>query len=324
VAGLAGWQGTFGTPEAEVVAFVRRAIGVTPVGLRRLVVGDENEVYRVDVDDAGAVYVRIQRPGATGFDPELWAMGLARDAGIPVPALLGRGPIESADGGVRDAMVIAAATGTQLSELLPTLTSDDRRLVMHNIGTTVAELHAVGTPGVGRPDPAGVWPAVEDEAARYLGECRRQIAYLERAGLARVEIDAVDQLIGTSPDTPTRANPVLCHGDLHAAHVFLDDHRVTGIIDWGLWHGGSIIDDLSSMSMVHDQGDVDAILAAHGPPIGVGDDLRDRLALSVVHQALGHIAWHVDIGNERGVDHYVTRLRSALDILGYSHPCTAP
>lgn len=212
-------------------------------------------------------------------------------------------------------MVIAVATGTQLSELLPTLAGDDRRRVMHNIGVTIAQLHAIATPGVGRPDQEGRWPDVREEAARYLDQCRRQLPHLERAGLSRVEIDAVDQLIGTSPDTPTRSSPVLCHGDLHAAHVFLVAHRVTAIIDWGLWHGGSIIDDLASMSMLHDQVDADTILAAHGPPTGVGDDLKVRLALSVVHQAIGHIAWHVDIGNGLGVEHYVTRLRRALNEL---------
>lgn len=147
-------------------------------------VGDENEVYRAELDDAVAVYVRIQRPGATGFGPEAWAMDVARDGGIPIPALLGRGPIESAHGGVRDAMVLAAATGTQPSELLPTLAGDDGRLVMHNIGVTVAQLHAIATPGCRQARPRGRWPDVGEGAARYLDQCRRQLPQLERAELS--------------------------------------------------------------------------------------------------------------------------------------------
>lgn len=152
----------------EVVARSHAEPGTVVRSRLTPIVGDENEVYRAELDDTGAVYVRIQRPGATGFGPEVWAMDVARDGGIPIPVPLSRGPIESAHGGVRDAMVIAAATGTQPSELLPTLAGDDRRLVMHNIGVTVAQLHAIATPGVGKPDHEGGWPDVGEEAARYL------------------------------------------------------------------------------------------------------------------------------------------------------------
>lgn len=66
------------------------------------------------------------------------------------------------------------------------------------------------------------------------------------------------------------------------------------------------------MRMLYDASDFDAILTGHGTPKDVGGDLHHRLALSVVNQAIGHIAWHVDISNRAGIDHYIGRMRNAL------------
>lgn len=310
-ASMSTWHDTFGAPKEDVVAFVQRSTGTAPSSLERLTVGDENEVYRTHLD-ASTVYVRIRRPDTTGFAPELWAMDQARAAGIPVPTVLATGVIESTNERPREAMVINAARGNQLAGQLPSFNAADRHSILHDLGAVVARLHAIPTPGTGRLDPSGTWPDVGEEAHRFISRCRDQLTQLNPAGLRKDEIDRIAQLIGTSPDTPTRANPVICHGDLHAAHVFVVDLQITGIIDWGLCHGGSSIDDLASMLLLYDAPDFDTILAGHGTPEDVGGDLHHRLALSVVNQAIGHIAWHVHIGNHAGIDHYVGRMRNAL------------
>jgi len=83
------------------------------------------------------------------------------------------------------------------------------------------------------------------------------------------------------------------------------------VIDWGLWHGGSAIDDLSSIFMLYEPADFNAILAGYGTPSDAPGFHR-RLALAVINLAVGHIAWHESIGNPAGTAHYVVSLRSAL------------
>lgn len=139
-----------------------------------------------------------------------------------------------------------------------------------------------------------------------------QRSQLISAGLAPSEADRVIDKIGESPDIPAPIAPVLCHGDLHAGHVFIDDQlTVCGVIDWGLWHGGSVIDDLSSMFIHYADEDFGAILAGHGGESD-GPEFRRRLALAVINQTVGHVAWHESVGNTCGIKHGVETLRAAL------------
>ncbi len=312
---LADLHAGFQVPRAAVVDLVRRATGVRPAELIRLTVGDENEIYRAELD-RGVVYVRIRRPGAGSFDAEVWAMDLARAAGVPVPEV---GAIESLDAGPegeRGAMVVAAAPGRPLSDLLPGLTGDRRRTALINVGRTLALLHTVPTPGPGRPDQDGRWPDPVELHRRVLAERTGQRRHLETAGLTTAEVAATLALIGLSPDVPARADPVLRHGDLHAAHVFVDDElAVSGVIDWGLWLGGSAIGDLSYVSMRYPAADFTAILSGHGIGRPTDPELRRRLALAVLNQAIDRIAWSEKIGNAEGSARDLAALRAALAVL---------
>ena len=84
------------------------------------------------------------------------------------------------------------------------------------------------------------------------------------------------------------------------------------MIDWGLWHCGSAVDDLSTM-FLHYPGDIfQTILAGHGH--ADGPDFRRRLALAVINQTVGHIGWSVSIGNTEGSARGVAMLRAVLPV----------
>ncbi len=309
---LAELHGRFAAPGEVIVELITRSTRRDLTELRRLTLGDENEIYRARLSDGAVVYARIRRPGEGTFAAETWAMDRARAAGLPVPEVRTVEEIDT-EQGPRSTMIITESPGRQLAGLLPSLTASQRRTVLTNLGQALAILHSVVTPGVGRPDAAGNWPDLDVARAEFIAERTGQRPQLVSAGLTSAEVDRVIGVIGTSPDTPAASDPVLCHGDLHAAHVFVDEGlAVCGIIDWGLWHGGSAIGELATMMMGYDPGDFESILAGHGTGGHDGPEPRSRLARSVINQAIGHIAWHESIGNAGGTAHYVNALRGAL------------
>ncbi|WP_161606133.1 phosphotransferase family protein [Microlunatus speluncae] len=309
---LAELHDRFAAPRAAVAELITRSANRDLAELDRLTLGDENEVYRARLSDGAVVFARIRRPGEGTFAAESWAMDRARAAGTPIPEVLALEEIDS-EHGPRPIMIITASPGRQLAEVLPSLTEARRRTVMTAIGQVLAALHSVATSGVGRPAADGSWPDREAARAAFNAERTGQRPQLLSAGLTPAEVDRAIAVIGTSPDTPAATDPVLCHGDLHSAHVFVDDDlEVCGIIDWGLWHGGSAVGELATMMMGYDRPDFEAILAGHGSDGADGPGLRQRLARSVIIQAIGHIAWHESIGNADGTAHYVTALRGAL------------
>lgn len=295
-----------------VVDLIERGTHSSVHDLRRLTLGDENEVYQARLSDGSVVYARIRRPGEGTFGPEIWAMDQARSAGVPIPHVLALEEI-FAESGPRSVMLIAESPGRQLAELLPALSEPRRHRALMNVARVLAVIHTVTTPGVSRPDPDGNWPDAHEARQAFIGECTGQRPHLVTAGLTEAEVQTVIEQIGQSPDTPATTDPVLCHGDLHAGHVFVgDDLEVRGIIDWGRWHGGSMIGELSAICMLYQPSDVDAILTGYGTNLNHQPPLRRRLALSIINQAIGHIAWHESIGNSGGTAHYVRALRTAL------------
>lgn len=302
----------FEAPRPVVVDLIERETHGSVHELRRLTLGDENEVYQARLSDGSAVYARIRRPGEDTFEPEIWAMERAGSAGVPIPHVLAVDEIVT-EGGPRSIMLIAESPGRRLAELLPVLRGPQRYCALTNVGRVLAVVHTVTTPGVSRPDPNGSWPDVHEARQAFIDERTDQRPHLVTAGLTAVEVQSVIEQIGRSPDTPATTDPVLCHGDLHAGHVFVDDDlEVRGIIDWGLWHGGSTIGELGAISMLYEPSDVDAILGGYGMNRDDQPALGRRLALSVINQAIGHIAWHESIGNVGGTAHYVHALRTAL------------
>lgn len=100
----------FSTQPGQIIALVGRASGNGVESLQRIVNGYDNEVYQAAMSDGPCLYIRIRRHGESDFSGEAWAMGLARDAGVPVPEVVGLDRVASGDAEL-DAMVVTAAPG---------------------------------------------------------------------------------------------------------------------------------------------------------------------------------------------------------------------
>lgn len=123
----------FEAPRPVVVDLIERETHGSVHELRRLTLGDENEVYQARLSDGSAVYARIRRPGEDTFGPEIWAMERAGSAGVPIPHVLAVDEIVT-EGGPRSIMLIAESPGRQLAELLPVLRGPQRYCALTNVG----------------------------------------------------------------------------------------------------------------------------------------------------------------------------------------------
>lgn len=303
----------FGAPRDLVLEVAERATGRRLENLQRVVNGYDNEVYRAEFAD-GAAYVRIGRHAQSDFEQEAWAMQQARTTGVPVPEILELGRI-TPDDGVREIMVVRAAAGRPLETVLDALTDQERHQAMIALGETLRSLHDIDTPGMWRPDARGRWPDVDELRRGYIADRRDERGQLVRAGLTDAEIEQTYLLL---EEFPGRApiEPVLCHGDLRPDHIFLDDDcTVSALIDWGMWHGGSVIGEFADLSQSLTETDLDAVLAGQGAGTMNDPVLRRDIAVWVANQLIGHIAHHVTIGDLEGTRSNVAHLRSALSEL---------
>ncbi|MGH8894619.1 MAG: phosphotransferase, partial [Actinomycetes bacterium] len=118
---------------------------------------------------------------------------------------------------------------------------------------------------------------------------RRAAMALERLGRVRSRgtfpgDDRVQRLFDASADLgPSRATPVLVHGDLHLRHVLVDDAgAAAGVIDWGDMCLADASVDLSLAYAAFSGKARDGLLAAYGREVPLEQEMRARvLAVSL-------------------------------------------
>jgi aminoglycoside phosphotransferase (APT) family kinase protein len=298
-------------PRQAVDALVKEATGAGIAEIERIVRGDEYEVYRVVPAGGGTVFVRACLPGAEPMKAvrEAEAMQIARAAGVPVPSVLLVRTVPT-ERGERPAMVISAASGAQLSEIR--LGPAERAAVMGSLGLLLGRLATTRLPGPSRPDHDGRWPDPVQDYQRYLEAVRADSRLLGPAGFDTAEIGAIGERLDELATIPVTDPQVLVHGDISAEHLFIDENQnITGLIDWGMWCGGSVADDLAALSQQLSGEDLAIVLDNH--PLRGDATLRRKIATSTLTRSIGGLAWFIRSGQSEQQARLATAIRRAVE-----------
>jgi aminoglycoside phosphotransferase (APT) family kinase protein len=186
----------------------------------------------------GDVFLKIDAD-QTRTDVEVEAMAIAP---VPTPAILWRKP---------PVLALAALPGTALGRLgEPSTTS---AAAWAAAGAAVRTLHDA---------PLPPWPGRDvDELASQLA---RECDWLVANDVLPADVVTRNRRIAESVLRPWA--PVFIHGDLQVAHVFVDGHEVTGVVDWSEASQGDALFDLAILTLGHPErlGDV---IAGYGTDV---------------------------------------------------------
>jgi aminoglycoside phosphotransferase (APT) family kinase protein len=228
---LASLHDAWATPPSVVAGLIADVSDTAVVNIRRVIHGEQNEVYDVTLAGAPSLIVRISHSGAEAFEGEAWVLGECAARGIRAPRVHGLRRVE-VEGEPLAAIVIDRVQGDRLCDV--DLGEAEARRVLGEVGAWLRELHAIPVEGFGYLDGRGVgklatlddWltgltgtsPAFE-EAGRSVGLAATTI----RAWLREI----VDSFRAARPRVS------LIHNDLLAGHVMVHDGSLSGIIDFG-------------------------------------------------------------------------------------------
>ncbi|HYP74236.1 MAG TPA: phosphotransferase, partial [Microbacterium sp.] len=117
-------------------------------------------------------------------------------------------------------------------------------------GAAIRELHEA---------PLPPWPgrSVEDVAMELDREC----AWLLAHDVLPAEVILRNREIAETALRPWE--PAFIHGDLQITHVFVDDDKVTGVIDWSEAAPGDAMFDLAILTLGHEER-LDDLLTGYG------------------------------------------------------------
>jgi aminoglycoside phosphotransferase (APT) family kinase protein len=276
--------------EAAVAAFVVEHLGCLAGAVQRVHAFATNAVYKVEAGGHRLVVKASAMPGA--LRGEMWACAQGLGAGCAAPAVLGVGPLGS--GASMSAFIMRLIDGVPLAGPHP---------VLREVGVRLRQLHEVRVPGFGSMSDAS-WDDTGGFSLRHgswrgflegvVGEVRALAgSYAVAGAVANAAAGAVDARGEALAAVEVGS---LCHGDLKVGHVFVDDDRLAGVIDWGDALVGDPIWDLARFAHRADASSFSLLLEGYDPGGMLVDELAWRIPLysalwilvdAIVHHRLG-------------------------------------
>src|SRR2546423_2358327 len=201
----------FSTSEEVVFDAVRRATKQTPVSRRKVVKGNDGEVYFVTTAQGCEFVVKIDRSGS-GLEEEAWALTTSREAGVPVAEVLLVTRLEHDEPSI-ELMVQSKVPGQPLAELLHQLEAEQQQNVLSQMGQVLAQLHAIRTQGFYKRHADGSWDF--RHWARFMEVAVRDRAterqWVLKAGLSDDDFSFILHAIERYGREFKCDAPVLCH-----------------------------------------------------------------------------------------------------------------
>jgi Ser/Thr protein kinase RdoA (MazF antagonist) len=210
----------------------------------------------------GDVFLKIDADQSAA-DREVEAMATAT---VPTAEVLWRRP---------PVLALAALRGSALGRLGEPSTATPAAWAA--AGAAVRALHDA-------PLPSWAGASLEEKASSLGSECAWLLADdVLPAALVTRNRDVAEAALRSF-------TPVFMHGDLQAAHVFVEGDEVTGVLDWSEAGQGDALYDLASLTFGHPE-HLDDVLAGYGTDVDL-DAIRGWWSL----RSLTAIRWLVEHG----------------------------
>lgn len=221
--------------------------GTGELTVERAATGSSTPVYRIERGGT-THYLRLAEGPEASQAPEVLIHDLLRDRGVQVPEVIYFEPFH--DRLQRSVMVTTAIPGRSLAD---DPHGFDARAVLAAAGRDLAAINDVEVRGFGfvrRDGPGGFEMEAELPTLRgfALGELEEHLAAVSSV-LAGDELAAVRAVIRGHDRWLEAIRANLAHGDLDATHIYHQDGRFTGIIDFGEIRGADRYYDLGHLAL---------------------------------------------------------------------------
>jgi len=306
---MAALHGRWATPVSVITALVGEVVQAPVRGLRRIVAGEQNQVYDVTLERAESLIVRISHGGSGSHEREAWVLGQCAARGIRAPRVHALRSVEVGSE-LRSIIVMEKLPGERLCDT--NLDELDARRVLAEVGTWLTEFHSTPVAGLGYLDGSGVgtlgtmddWVQGLTSGAPVFEAAGRSVGLTVE--MIRGWLCEIDASIRAAPPPAT-----LIHNDLHAEHVLVHDGQFSGVIDFGEVAVEPALNDFAKWDFLNgDRFPVEWLRAGYGDP-SLFEPATDRVYHALwLANGLWRMRWYYETGFQVGVESARDRLLS--------------
>jgi aminoglycoside phosphotransferase len=285
----------------DIVDFVTSELGYSPSRVATLDAFPGNAVY--DVDAGGRALIVKASTNHAALRAEAWVCARAAAEGCAAPAILRFGRL----GTGTSAVIMSRVHGQPI-------TTEHRAFT--DVGANLRRLHGVTMTGFGWL-AEGSWDELDDVSVNHPSwlSFLRAICDDTRGLAAQYSIaaevpDSAESAIGEHAGAlGTVEAGVLCHGDLKARHILVDDGRLAGVIDWGDALSGDPWFDIARFAHRSPEASLSSLLRGYRPAGEAAWKLPLYEALwMLVDACVAHRHGHRVDATLRGAMNYLTAM----------------
>lgn len=238
------------TSDRSLKELVHRIFPTQPLRVERVAEGVSTYVYRI-IFQHETFYLRVLPEGGASFAPEVFAHTLLRQLQIKVPDVIYfehcYEPLQ------RSVMVTTEVKGIPISQSSQ-LRQEELEAIVIEAGRDLARINGVKVEGFGwvkrdLPDTEHIRAEKTTDRAFMLEYWESDLAYLSKHVLDASEIMILEKIRERYDYLLEGEQACLAHGDFDATHIFQENGRYSGIIDFGEIRGTNRWYDLGHFHM---------------------------------------------------------------------------
>lgn len=301
------------TPDEIIRSLTKEATRKDLLSKTRIIAGEANEVYDIELWDHEHVILRISRSETNPFEKENWAIKSCRIAGVPAPYVLLTKQVE-----LKDETIYICIQQKLPGEPLErgnidfsTFSTGQKQRIISQAGEILSIIHSIGTDGFGDldADGKGEFDSYSSLLREHVDHSQQFMEMAEKIGFENNSmgkaLSILDAFSRTSPNIPA----VLNHNDFGPKHILLDGGEITGIIDFGEVCGNSPVNDLAKWDYWFSYlAPLEWLTNGYTNKSLFDDDFVRHLHTSRIHIGLDVLWWYFD-------QNYIKAIQQAKDKL---------
>lgn len=224
------------TPEEIIRSFVKEGTGKDIVSKNKIISGEVNEVYEINLSDDSKVILRISSNGSPDFQQEQWAIKECKKIGIPAPDifLVKYQTIDSKKYGFCLMEKIEGDTLERGKLNFDDLTLDEKKNYIHQAGEILSKIHSIATTGWGWIiKDRGEYDSSGDLFENWMVKKGNYAKIAREENIKASIIDKANELVEIFKIRYELKKPCLNHSDFAHKHFMVRGSKIVAILDWG-------------------------------------------------------------------------------------------
>ena len=304
------------TSDEVVAEAVLEATGSGMITHHSIIAGEVNEVYSAKTESGQEVIVRIFHGQKAKFYKEQWAFEQCAKKGVPVPKMLLVKSIEAGEKPL-EICVESKLPGVSLDKVPEINTREKKIDLLHQIGKILSQVHSIPTAGFGPLDKEGhgKFTSVPDFILHnsYIKKEKILSELVGRPADIQMVVRAYE-ILNQELTNYTSPPPCLIHNDISPQHIFVDQGKISGLIDMENACGSDPISELARWDVKFGKEfPLKYIIEGYENKELFTGDFEKKLAFWKIYKSLTSLSYNINVNKPSGINKSLKDLRETLD-----------